>query len=112
MRARPPVPLPSPGGRFAPDLLARVGRLGARLASLRERREGAGRARLFGAGEEFVGHRPYQTGEDLRALDWNLLARLGRPFVRVAAREASEHWAVCLDTSASMGVGVPGKLQL
>src|SRR6185503_20613138 len=110
--ARDKVLLPSPGVRFAPDFLARLGRLVARLASQRERREGEGRARLFGVGSEFVGYRPYRSGEDLRALDWNLLARLGRPYVRVAAREASEAWAVLLDTSASMGVGRPGKLQL
>lgn len=109
---RASVVLPSPGVSFGPDFLARVGRLVARLASQRERREGEGRARLFGVGSEFVGYRPYKSGEDLRALDWNLLARLGRPFVRVAAREASEDWAIWLDTSASMGVGTPGKLQL
>lgn len=109
---RASVELPSPGITFAPDFLARVGRLCAELASLRERREGEGPARLFGVGSEFVGYRPYRSGEDLRALDWNLLARLGRPYVRVAAREASEAWAVLLDTSASMGVGRPGKLQL
>ena len=104
--------LPSPHVRFGPDFLARLGRLAARLASLRERREGAGRARLYGVGAEFVGFRPYRSGADLRALDWNLFARLARPFVRVAAREASERWAVLVDASASMGVGVPGKLQL
>src|SRR6185503_13563906 len=109
---REPVELPSPGIAFASDFLARLGRLAAELASQRERREGEGRARLFGVGSEFVGYRPYRSGEDLRALDWNLLARLGRPYVRVAAREASEAWAVLLDTSASMGVGRPGKLQL
>jgi uncharacterized protein (DUF58 family) len=109
---REPVELPSPGIVFGPDFLARLGRLAAELASVRERREGEGPARLFGVGSEFVGYRPYRSGEDLRALDWNLLARLGRPYVRVAAREASEAWAVLLDTSASMGVGRPGKLQL
>lgn len=109
---REPVELPSPGIAFGPDFLARLGRLAAELAGLRERREGEGPARLFGVGSEFVGYRPYRSGEDLRALDWNLLARLGRPYVRVAAREASEAWAVLLDTSASMGVGRPGKLQL
>lgn len=113
MAARSPsVPLPSPRARFGPDFLARLGRLTARVASLRERREGQGHARLTGVGAEFVGHRPYRRGEDLRSLDWNLLARLGRPFVRVSAREASEVWAIWVDTSASMGVGRPGKWQL
>jgi len=106
-----PVELPSPAVRFRPDYFARVGALVARLQASRERREGAGRARLFGVGPEFVGFRPYRSGEDLRALDWNLFARLGRPYVRVSAREASEEWSVLLDASASMGVGRPGKLQ-
>ena len=82
-----------------------------RVAAARERREGTGPAGLLGAGEEFVGYRPYRPGEDLRQLDWNLLARLDRPFVRVTRREAGERWVVLVDTSASMGVGVPGKLQ-
>jgi uncharacterized protein (DUF58 family) len=111
MRSRP-VALPSPRVRFAPTFQVRLGRLLALSASRRERREGAGRARLAGGGAEFLGYRPYRPGEDLRALDWNLFARLGRPYVRVSAREATERWYVALDTSASMGVGVPGKLQL
>ncbi|MSR63818.1 MAG: DUF58 domain-containing protein [Planctomycetes bacterium] len=111
MRVTRPVELPSPAVRFRPDYFARLGALVARLAAARERRDGAGRARLFGVGPEFVGFRPYRSGEDLRALDWNLFARLGRPYVRVSAREASEEWSVRLDASASMGVGRPGKLQ-
>jgi uncharacterized protein (DUF58 family) len=106
------VVLPSPGVFFAPTFRARLGRLLALSASRRERSEGAGRARLAGGGSEFLGYRPYRYGEDLRALDWNLLARLGRPYVRVSAREASERWLVAVDASASMGVGRPGKLQL
>jgi uncharacterized protein (DUF58 family) len=103
--------LPSPGVSFAPGFSARLGRLVPRLASTVERREAAGGARISGGGEEFVGHRPYLPGEDLRRLDWSLLARLDRPFVRVSRREAAEDWVLLLDTSASMGVGVPGKLQ-
>jgi uncharacterized protein (DUF58 family) len=103
--------LPSPGVAFPADFLERVGRIVVRVSGAGERREGGGKAALLGVGAEFVGYRPYRPGEDLRGLDWNLYARLQKPFVRVARREASEHWAVLLDTSASMGVGVPGKLQ-
>ncbi len=103
--------LPSPRVSFAPDFLARASRLAALLSAARERREGAGRAAFLGAGVEFVGFRPYRPGEDVRAVDWALLARLGKPYVRISRKEASEHWAVLLDASASMGVGVPGKLQ-
>ena len=71
----------------------------------------ARRRSLQGEGEEFAGHRPYRPGEDLRRLDWNLLARLDRPFVRVHRAGASESWLVLIDSSASMAVGHPGKLQ-
>ena len=70
------------------------------------------RGRALGAGDELAGYRPYRPGEELRQLDWNLLARLDRPYVRVHRRELGERWAILLDTSASMGLGTPGKLQL
>ena len=111
-RAERAPELPSPGVAFGADFLPRLGRIALRLRSEHERHEGAGRSRLFGVGSEVVGFRPYRPGEDLRHLDWSLYARMRRPFVRVARREASERWAILVDTSASMGVGRPGKLQL
>ena len=105
------IALPSPSVSFGSDYLRRLGRLVVELASAAERREGAGRVRLFGVGTEFVGYRSYRPGDDPRQLDWNLYARHRRPYVRLARREASEHWSLLVDTSASMGVGVPGKLQ-
>ena len=106
-----PIALPSPGVVLGPELVRRLGLFAARFHAARERREGGGKAALQGIGTEFVAYRPYRPGEDLRQLDWGLFARLRRPFVRVARREASERWVVLCDTSASMGVGVPGKLQ-
>lgn len=105
------APLQAPGVVFPADFARRLEALDLRLIGARERCEGAGSAAFLGVGEEFVGYRPYRPGEDLRRLDWNLLARLDRPFVRVMRREAAQHWAVLLDASASMGVGPPGKLQ-
>jgi uncharacterized protein (DUF58 family) len=103
--------LPCPAVAFDADFPRRLERFAARLSNARERRGGAGGGGLSGCGHEFVGYRPYGRGEDLRALDWNLLARLDRPYVRVLRRDAGERWLVLLDTSASMGVGPPGKLQ-
>ena len=100
-----------PSVRFTPDFARRLERSVLFLASARERREGPGGSALAGRGEEFVGFRPYRAGEDFRAIDWNLMARLDRPFVRSTRREASERWVVLIDASASMAVGPPGKLQ-
>jgi len=97
--------------RFGPDFLARLEQLVARGRAARGREAGAGRSRTLGAGDEFLGYRPYRAGEELRHLDWALLARSERAFVRVFRREVGERWALLLDASASMGLGAPGKLQ-
>jgi uncharacterized protein (DUF58 family) len=103
--------LPSARVRFEPGFVSRLAGLEMRLVASRQRSEGMGLGSMDGAGTDLVGFRPYRPGEDLRQLDWNLLARLEKPFVRVTRREAGESWAVALDASASMGVGPPGKLQ-
>ena len=82
------IELPCPGVAFPPEFVGRLERLSHRVSTARQRREGAGGLRLTGAGEEFVGYRPYRIGEDLRRLDWDLFARLDRPYVRVRRREA------------------------
>jgi len=103
--------LPCPDVIVDGELLQRARTFAARFEVGGELREEGGRCGHLLGGEEFVGHRPYRAGEDLRRLDWSLLARLGQPFVKVTRREAGEEWAVLLDASASMGVGPPGKLQ-
>ena len=105
------LPLPCPGVELDGAWLRRIEGLALRVASLEERREGIGRRMALGAGQEFMGYRPYREGEDLRQFDWGLLARLGKPFVRTTRRETSERWQVRLDASRSMACGPPGKLQ-
>jgi len=91
----------------------RVRRFAAAFAAQRARASStSGAARRAGGGDELVGHRPLRAGEDARDLDVELYARLERPFVRERRAEAGERWAIALDTSRSMGVGAPSKLQL
>lgn len=96
--------------RFPAGFARRLERLAA--ADLRARGERDSRAgrRSEARGVDFAGHRAYRPGEDVRHLDWALLARLDRPFVREHARAAGERWMILLDTSGSMGLGEPGKL--
>lgn len=63
-----------------------------------------------GAGLEFASHRSYVAGDDLRHLDWPLLGRLGRPFVKTYEQEQDLPIHLLLDTSRSMGFGDPSKL--
>lgn len=61
-----------------------------------------------GAGLQYLDHREYVPGDDLRWVSWPLTARLGRPMVRQFQREAATDWMVCVDGSSSM-VAVGGE---
>jgi uncharacterized protein (DUF58 family) len=88
-----------------------------RLAVVAKRvaaRHGRGerRTRHVGSGIEFADHRDYVPGDDLRHLDWNLYGRLERPLVRLFDEDEDLPVYVLCDTSASMGLGQPPKLDL
>ncbi|MFD9947876.1 DUF58 domain-containing protein [Nonomuraea sp. NPDC059023] len=60
---------------------------------------------LPGPGSELAEARPYQAGDDVRRIDWNVTARTAEPHVRdVVADRELELW-VLLDASASMDFG-------
>ena len=61
------------------------------------------------SGLDWVDHRPYEPGDDLRYLDWNLFARIGRPFVRRFLSERAERLDLLVDASRSMLLGRPPK---
>lgn len=58
-----------------------------------------------GAGIEFEGVREYVEGDDPRSVDWNVSARMGRPFVRTYTDERELTVAFVVDLSASMRGG-------
>ena len=64
----------------------------------------AGRHRSVrkGASSEFAEHRAYQPGDDLRKLDWKLVARRQRLFVREFVDETNLRATIALDCSGSM----------
>ncbi|MBU6365385.1 MAG: DUF58 domain-containing protein [Gemmatimonadetes bacterium] len=63
---------------------------------------GSHAARQRGPGGEFAEVRPYRQGDDPRQLDWRVLARTDRPYVRLLDdRVARATWLV-LDATASM----------
>ncbi len=58
-----------------------------------------------GSGIEFETVREYADGDDPRAVDWNVTARIGRPFVKTYVDERDLTVLFVLDLSASMGGG-------
>ena len=55
------------------------------------------------ASVEFAEHREYTPGDDLRKLDWKLIARRQRYYVREFIDETNLRATILLDTSGSMG---------
>jgi uncharacterized protein (DUF58 family) len=63
---------------------------------------GAHRARTRGTSVEFAEYRSYRQGDDVRRLDWKLLARTDRAYVRLTEDHALLPTTVVVDASASM----------
>jgi len=66
---------------------------------------GRRRSHHKGGAAEFLEHRQYTPGDDLRRLDWKVLGRTGRPYVRVYEDETNLAATVVLDVSRSMLFG-------
>jgi uncharacterized protein (DUF58 family) len=66
-------------------------------------------SRQKGVSLEFADYREYAAGDDLRHLDWNILARLDRPTIRTYQDEDDLAVYLLLDASASMHFGSPTK---
>lgn len=55
-----------------------------------------------GTSIEFADYRDYALGDDLRRLDWNVYARLDKPFIKLLEDEEDLAVHLLIDTSASM----------
>ena len=66
-------------------------------------------SRQKGLSVEFADYRDYSDGDDLRHLDWAILARLDRPTIRTYQDEDDLAVYVALDASLSMDFGDPTK---
>jgi uncharacterized protein (DUF58 family) len=63
------------------------------------------RAHDLGGGTELAQVRPYQPGDDVRRIDWNVTARTTVPHVRIHVPERALTTWLVLDCSASMTFG-------
>jgi uncharacterized protein (DUF58 family) len=55
-----------------------------------------------GASTEFCDYRDYTPGDDVRFVDWNIFARIQRPYLKQFHHEEEMHVAVLIDASQSM----------
>ena len=63
---------------------------------------GLNHSRRVGAGMEFSQYRGYEPGDDLRLLDWKMLARSGRYYIKQSEVETNISVKFILDASNSM----------
>ncbi|HZZ56382.1 MAG TPA: DUF58 domain-containing protein [Opitutaceae bacterium] len=71
---------------------------------------GRHRSRRRGASVEFADYRDYHAGDDLRRLDWRLLARTDRAHIRQSHDESPLRVLLLLDVSASMDYASDARL--
>ncbi|MGD8584032.1 MAG: DUF58 domain-containing protein [Chloroflexota bacterium] len=64
--------------------------------------KGDRRSRKRGTSLEFADYRDYARGDDLRRLDWNVFARLERPFIKLLEEEEDLAVHLLIDGSGSM----------
>lgn len=66
-----------------------------------------------GSSIEFADYRDYTPGDDLRRLDWNVYARLDRPYMKLFEEEEDLAVHILIDSSQSMdwGAGEHNKFQ-
>ncbi len=88
------------------ELRRRVNRI--RLLTLRlvnEQLSGEYHSSFKGQGIEFDEVRPYEPGDDVRSIDWNVTARTGSPHVKRYSEERELTVVFLVDVSGSQGCG-------
>lgn len=98
---------PESGTRFTAlldnSVLSRLERL--RLDPLRRQTVHSRGEHLTGKGgnsTEFSDFRDYVPGDDVKNVDWNIFARLNRPYVKLYRHEEEMHVVLLIDASSSM----------
>ncbi len=68
-------------------------------------------SRLRGRGLDFIEMRHYRPGDDIRALDWRVTNRTGKPHVRIYAEEKDRRVFILVDQRISMFFGSQHKMK-
>lgn len=64
-----------------------------------------------GRGMEFEEVREYQPGDEIRTIDWNVTARMGRPFVKIYREEREMTVMIMVDLSGTLDFGTRSKFK-
>ena len=92
------------------ELFQKIRRLEIRTRGMVENVFGGEYQTAFkGRGIEFAEVRPYQIGDDIRTIDWNVSARMDDTYVKVYEEEREQTVLLMVDISGSGDFGSQGK---
>jgi len=89
-----------------PEFLRKIRRIQIRSShKVDELLAGSWHSAFKGQGIEFEEVRPYQVGDDVHSIDWNVTARSDRPFVKLFREEREMSVMLLVDLSLSQNFG-------
>ena len=89
-----------------PEAIKRISRMDLRARQIVEGfLSGMHRSPYFGQSVEFLQHREYATGDDLRHIDWKVWAKQDRYYVKQFEEDTNMRGILLVDVSASMRYG-------
>ncbi|VTR98367.1 DUF58 domain-containing protein [Tuwongella immobilis] len=96
---------------FDPDGLSKLGNLELIAKQVVEGfLTGRHRSPYHGFSVEYLDHRPYTPGDEIRSIDWKILARTDKYHVKLFEDETNLRATILLDCSKSMAFQHSGKL--
>ncbi len=109
LKRRPPPVQPEKSPEFtriSPEILKQVKRVELKTRGLVDALfSGEYRSVFKGQGMEFAEVREYTPGDEVRAIDWNVTARMSKPYVKRYIEERELTVMLALDVSASERFG-------
>jgi len=97
---------------LSPELIRKIRRIHIRTGRMVDSiLAGQYHSAFKGAGIEFEEVREYVPGDDVKAIDWNVTARMGRPYIKRYREERELLIVLLVDVSASGVFGTAGALK-
>jgi uncharacterized protein (DUF58 family) len=97
---------------LSPDLIRTIRRIEIRTRHLvNDSFAGQYHAIFKGRGMDFDDVRPYQPGDQVRSIDWNVTARMGVPFIKRYVEERELTVILAVDASASGRFGTADRFK-
>ncbi|HEX3870450.1 MAG TPA: DUF58 domain-containing protein [Pirellulales bacterium] len=89
-----------------PETIQRIGRLDVRARYIVEGfLSGSHRSPYFGQSVEFLQHREYTRGDDMRRIDWKVWAKQDRYYIKQYEEDTNLRATLVVDVSSSMRYG-------